>query len=74
MRVLVTGAEGFVGRWLLETLREAGHEVVAAVRPGLTPPRDVPVVRLELTDGASVLEGLITMMVDADLARLKARA
>src|SRR4051812_33356490 len=30
MRVLVTGATGFVGRWLIEELRSAGHEAVPA--------------------------------------------
>ena len=38
MTVLVTGADGFVGRWLLRALVAAGHQVVAAVQPG--PPRD----------------------------------
>lgn len=32
MRILVTGATGFVGRALIPVLRDAGHEVVAAVR------------------------------------------
>ena len=32
MRVLVSGATGFVGRYLVEQLVSAGHEVVAAVR------------------------------------------
>ncbi len=32
MRVLVTGASGFLGSHLLESLRAAGHEPVAAVR------------------------------------------
>jgi uncharacterized protein YbjT (DUF2867 family) len=32
MRVLLTGANGFIGRYLLAALIEAGHEVVPAVR------------------------------------------
>jgi GDP-4-dehydro-6-deoxy-D-mannose reductase len=62
MNVLVTGADGFVGRWLLRALLAAGHDVVGAVQPG--PPRDdglddaerdaVLWIPLELGDLASV--------------------
>ncbi len=38
MTILVTGADGFVGRWVLRALVAAGHQVVGAVQPG--PPRD----------------------------------
>lgn len=57
MRVLVTGADGFVGGWLLPALAGAGHAVTAAVRPGspaLAGGLGVPVVPLELADDASV--------------------
>jgi nucleoside-diphosphate-sugar epimerase len=32
VRVLLTGANGFIGRYLLGALLQAGHEVVPAVR------------------------------------------
>jgi GDP-4-dehydro-6-deoxy-D-mannose reductase len=44
VRVLVTGATGFVGRWLLQELEAAGHEAIG------TPPREV----LEITDNRAV--------------------
>ena len=34
MKVLVTGADGFVGRYLLAALAEAGHEVLPCYRSG----------------------------------------
>ena len=33
MKVLVTGADGFVGRWMLRRLITDGHEVFGALRP-----------------------------------------
>jgi GDP-4-dehydro-6-deoxy-D-mannose reductase len=38
MKVVVTGAGGFVGRWLTPTLGAAGHDVVATYLPAEGPP------------------------------------
>ena len=35
MKVLVTGADGFVGRWLIRRLLDDGREVFGAVRPAM---------------------------------------
>jgi len=37
-RLLVTGADGFVGRWLVRTARDTGIPVVAVLGPGGVPP------------------------------------
>jgi len=63
VKVLVTGADGFVGRVLVRRLLADGHEVFGAVRPtpartdlGFTPAEQEAVrwIPLELTDTASV--------------------
>jgi GDP-4-dehydro-6-deoxy-D-mannose reductase len=36
-RLLVTGADGFVGRWLVRAARAGGHRVIAAIMPGAPP-------------------------------------
>lgn len=63
MRVLVTGADGFAGRFLLRHLLGAGHAVVGAVRPGSDAARgwltgdeyrQVTWVDLELANAASM--------------------
>lgn len=62
MRVLVTGADGFVGQWLVQALLAAGHAVTGAVRegrpmPGRLTPDQLAAVRwvpLDLLDPAAI--------------------
>ncbi|MCH7874341.1 MAG: GDP-mannose 4,6-dehydratase [Gemmatimonadetes bacterium] len=54
MKVLVTGADGFVGLWMIQRLADDGHEIVAAVRPGCAVPSGVRWVELELRNDESV--------------------
>jgi UDP-glucose 4-epimerase len=50
MRILITGANGFVGRHLCERLHGGGHEVVAAVRRGRTVRISAPVLVRTVAD------------------------
>ncbi|HEX2646453.1 MAG TPA: GDP-mannose 4,6-dehydratase [Candidatus Dormibacteraeota bacterium] len=54
MKVLVTGADGFVGRWLVRRLLEDGHTVYGAVRPGQSPPPVPPAADLTAAEHAAV--------------------
>ena len=62
MRILVTGANGFVGGPVCRTLRDAGHQVVGAVRRDLAPPPGIDYrIVGELgpdTDWRAALEGI----------------
>ena len=66
MKVLVTGADGFVGRHLVRHLVSAGDDVAAGCRPGGDPvdwsngsgPPRVEPLPLEITDSASVYAAL----------------
>lgn len=53
MRVLVTGASGFVGRWLSRALKSSGHEVVEAE------------ARLDVTDPSAIVDALTRTEPDA---------
>ncbi|MFC5366170.1 NAD(P)H-binding protein [Salinirubrum litoreum] len=60
MRILVTGATGFVGSRLLSPLRDAGHEVTVLVRDAAryAGPADVRVVEGDLLEPGSFDEAL----------------
>jgi GDP-4-dehydro-6-deoxy-D-mannose reductase len=64
MRILVTGATGFAGGWLVETLLARGAEVVGLSRRAVWPPEwghltgRAPVRACDLTDAAA-LEALL---------------
>lgn len=53
MRALVTGASGFVGRYLVDALREAGDEVTACGGP-----HDRDTIPIDLTDESSLRAAL----------------
>ena len=58
MKVLVTGASGFLGKFVCAELRDRGHEVAALVRrPGTEPP-DTKAVEGDLTDVSTLAWGL----------------
>lgn len=58
MKVLVTGASGFLGRAVCTELGQRGHEAVAMVRRPGSGPADVAEVRGDLADADSLREAL----------------
>lgn len=59
-RLLITGADGFVGRWLTDAAVTAGHEVVASLAPGIEPPAEWA----SLDDAVEVVHADITQPND----------
>jgi GDP-4-dehydro-6-deoxy-D-mannose reductase len=65
MRILVTGAGGFVGAHLLPALSKAGHEVVAASHRPWEPPVPVEIEVFDVRDGPRVREVMDAWRPDA---------
>ncbi|WP_300680162.1 NAD(P)-dependent oxidoreductase [Nocardioides sp.] len=63
MKVVVTGARGFIGRRLVSRLAASGHEVIAVVRPGSVSLADADTVECDLGD----LRSLPTLVDEADV-------
>ena len=61
MKVLVTGSGGFVGRWLMAHLREAGDQAVGLPGP------------LDITDGSALAKAVVALAPDA-ICHLAAQA
>ncbi len=63
MRVLITGASGFVGGWLAQLCAEAGDEVIGVSRGGET--RAGTGIALDLTDASRVARTLAEVQPEA---------
>lgn len=72
MRILVTGASGKAGKWVVRELVDAGHDVLAT---DIAPPRadcPAPFTRADLTDHGQALELLDGMDAVAHIANIPA--
>ncbi|MDX2175172.1 MAG: GDP-mannose 4,6-dehydratase [Candidatus Sumerlaeia bacterium] len=66
MRILVTGALGFVGPWLVRELLEHGHEVCATgFETAAAGPSGVPYARADLAEAGQVAAMLDTLRPEA---------
>jgi len=65
MRVLITGASGFVGRWLTSAMTDAGHEVLDAGDLDVTEPDDVADALAELAPDAVAHLAAVAFAPDA---------
>jgi len=64
MRALVTGAAGFVGRYLIDHLLACGDKVTAAVLPGTKPAQSVETVELDITEYTHTTEAISSVTPD----------
>ncbi len=67
MRILVTGASGFIGAVACSTLKERGHEVSALVRRPGSEPAGITPVHGDLTDARTMRGALARAAPDAVL-------
>jgi nucleoside-diphosphate-sugar epimerase len=72
MRVLATGASGFVGRHLIRALRDAGHEVAACSRSRVEQPGIFYIASPDLGPGADWAAALVGVDAVVHLAGLAA--
>lgn len=69
-RLLVTGADGFVGRWLVRAARAAGAQVLAVILPDAVPPAEWQ----SSADGAAPVETLFADLRDRESVQRIARS
>ena len=65
MRVLVTGASGFIGRMTCAELRGHEHQVMALVRTPGTEPAGTRAIEGDVTDAASLARAIDSAQPDA---------
>ena len=65
MRVVVTGASGFVGEAVCRQLLERGHDVAALVRRPGSEPAGTKALAGDLTDGDRLRDGIVAAAPDA---------
>ncbi len=77
MKCLVSGATGFIGRYLCQQLLERGDSVIALSKSGAPLPDGTPTRALDLTNGLpgqQLLEGVDVVFHLAGIAHQKAQA
>jgi divinyl chlorophyllide a 8-vinyl-reductase len=73
LRVLLLGATGTIGRATAAALVEAGHEVVAVVRPGASGPAGCARLEADVTQAGALAAAIGTARFDAVISCLASR-